>query len=227
MKSTNKGLQKFTKMETKLNEILSLEIITPSDTEHLSKVETTRLSELLTEKFRQLNGVEKDKFIQQIEQIIDPNTKNELWESNHNQITWAISTIIQEYGRMPSKKEIAFKAELSRQTVHKHLKDYSNHPLFLQQNEQFRFLTSKVLARVFYYAVNGDMAAAKLYLNVMGNLNGQFSNSTLIQTQNNYIQINGITLSQDQVKNLNPDQLTAIETILKTAIPITNDPEII
>ena len=52
----------------------------------------------------------------------------------------------------------------------------------------------------------------------MGNLNGQAPNNTLIQNQNNYIQINGTVLSQETVKHLNPVQLNSIETILKEAL---------
>ena len=48
-------------------------------------------------------------------------------------------------------------------------------------------------------------------------------NSTLIQNQNNYIQINGTVLSQEVVKNLNPEQLKAIEGIIKTVLPHQKD----
>ena len=144
--------------------------------------------------------------------------KNQLWEINHNRITYAIATLIQECGRMPSKNEIAERSELSRQTIYKHINDYATHPQYLQQVEQFRFLSEKVLAKVFYFAVNGDMSAAKLYFNVVG-LTGQSANNTLIQNQNNFIQINGTVLCQETIKRLNPDQLNTIENILKTALP--------
>ena len=219
MKATKKSLQKFTNTEIKINEILSLKQVTPSDISPLSIDEKDRLNTVLTEKIRILTGEERDKFYRKIDLLLDDATKNQLWESNHHQITWAISSLLFEYQRMPTVTEIARKAELSRQTVHKHLKDYTNHPLYMQQIEQFRFMTQKVLTRVYSCAEHGDMAAAKLYFNVIGNLNGQLSNNTLIQNQNNYIQINGIVLSQEAVKNLNQDQLNTIENILKTAQP--------
>jgi hypothetical protein len=217
---TKNNLQKFTDTEIKINKVLSLEKITPFDIEPFSESEINSLMEVLTEKFSKLKGTERDKFYKKIEPITSETTKNQLWESNHNQITYTISVLMQEYGRMPTKNEIATKTELSRQTVHKHLAEYSNHPQYLGQIEQFRFMTSKVLAKVFQFAVNGDMAAAKLYFNVMGNLdNWKISNNTLIQNQNNYIQINGTVLSQETIKNLNPEQLNTIESILKTALP--------
>jgi len=218
---TKRSLQKFTKSETKINNILSLEQITPKDLEQLNEKESTLLMEIISEKFNNLKGIERDKFHKKIEPITGETAKNQVWENNHNTITWAISTLIQEYGRMPSKSEIAIKTELSRQTVHKHLKEYMSHPQYLEQIEQFKFMTSKVLAKVFQFAVNGDTGAAKLYFNVIGFMNNGQSpnNNTLIQNQNNYIQINGTVLSQEAIKNLNPEQLNMIETILKTALP--------
>ena len=54
----------------------------------------------------------------------------------------------------------------------------------------------------------------------MGNLNnGLPLNNTLIQNQNNYIQINGTVISQENIKHLKPEQLTKIENLLKDAIP--------
>lgn len=85
-------------------------------------------------------------------------------------------------------------------------------------------MTAKVLAKVFQFAVNGDTGAAKLYLSAMGYLNNdQSSGNTLIQRQNNYIQINGMVLSQETIKLLNPEQLAGIENILK-AVANTAEP---
>ena len=218
MKSKN-SLQKFTEMESKISEMLSLDQITPNDTEDLNESEEQRLSDILTEKFNNLKGIERDKFLKKIEPILGESTKNELWEYNHSQITWAISILMQEKGRMPSKTDIAAKTELSRQTINKHFKYYSTHPEFLGQIEQFRFMTSKVLAKVFQFAVNGDMRAAKLYLTTFGSHNEHIPSNTLIQNQNNFIQINGTVISQEAVMYLNPDQLNIIETILKTVLP--------
>ncbi len=213
------GLQEFTDTE-KINEVLLLKQITVEALKPLNEAEKNHLFGIIARKLHALEGVERDEFYTKIEPILHETTRNESWERNHNSITWAISTLMQEYGRMPSKTEIATKTELSRQTIHKHLKEYANHPQYLGQIEQFRFMTSRVLAKVFKFAVNGDIGAAKLYFNVMGFMNnGQTPNSTLIQNQNNYIQINGRVLSQETIKHLNAEQLNTIETILKTALP--------
>lgn len=217
MKTDKKNLQKLT--DEKINNILKLSRITPEHLSQLNEIEKSELLHILNDKFNSLIGAERDSFYLKIEQICDEETKNQLWESNHNKITAAISVLIEEYGRMPSKVEIAKKTELSRQTIHKHLKEYKTHPLFLGQMEQFRFMSSKLLAKVFQYAINGDIAAAKLYFSVIGYSNaGQQQNSTMIQNQNNYIQINGTVLSQETIQQLDAEQLNSIEKVLKDTV---------
>ncbi len=166
----------------------------------------------------ELEGHDLDKFWQKIEAITDEDTKNGLWESNHIKITGAISNLIGEKNRMPSKSEIAAKIGLSRQTVHKHLKEYDSHPLYLGQIKQLQIMTAGILAKLYYFALQGDVKAAKLFLDATGNLNHS-SNPMFIQNQNNYIQINGIVLSPESIKLLSPEQLTQIENIVKTVLP--------
>lgn len=227
-KTTQKSLQKLTESEIKMNRILALDRVLFSDLKGLTKEEFKELSQILTEKLNDLKGQERDLFYDKIEPIIDDGVKNQLWENNHIQIGWAISSLIQEYGAMPNKTVIANKTNLSRQTIHKHLKEYKNHPEYIGKIEQFRFMMTKVLAIVFKLALSGDMGAAKLYFNVVGNLNEQGPQSISIKNQNNFIQINEMVLTQDAIKHLNPDQLKQIEGVLRSTLSIPkvahNDP---
>ena len=178
---------------------------------------------MINSKFKELKGEDRDKFINKIDAITSQSTRNQLWESNHGQITWAISVLMQEYGRMPTSFEIADKTGLSRQTVHKHLKEYAIHPQYLELVEQYKFMTGKLLSRVFKFAVNGDIRAARLYFDVVGSLSQQEAGNTLIKRQNNYIQINSMVLSEDNIKSLKPEQVLQIEEILKAALPETKE----
>jgi hypothetical protein len=216
------SLQKLTDLEMKINSILDLKKITPIDIDHLNRKEYEFLLSKINKQFNELKGEQRDSYFEKIEAIVSTTTKNQLWEKNHNEITWAISVLIQEYGRMPSKTEIAAKTELSRQTVHKHLKEYHSHPEYIGQVEQFKFMASKVFAKVYHLAIAGDVAAAKLYFSVLGYSDKFKSNTTRIQNQNNYIQINGTVLSQETVKQLDPEQLNTIETILNEALHKNN-----
>lgn len=211
------GLQKLTESQIKITRLLELEKITKKDYKDFSNEELLLLSDEVTKRLNETKGIEKEKLLEKIDDVITTDTKNQLWENNHNSITWAIATLMQDYGRMPSKTEISNKTELSRQTVHKHLKEYVNHSEYLEQIEQFRFMTSKVLAKVYQFAVNGDMRAAKLYFQIIGNEQINLSNNRQIKNQTNYIQINGIVFDEKKIKTLLPEQLKTIETILLTA----------
>ncbi len=119
---------------------------------------------------------------------------------------------------MPTKNELAESTGLSRQTIHKHLKEYATHPLYEGYIEQFKFMAPKVLAKVYKFAINGDIRACRLYFDILG-ANGLTANYTLIKNQNNYIQINNTVLSQENIRSLTPEQLNIIEEVLKTALP--------
>lgn len=222
MRTPKKGLQKFTESEIKINSILALEQISHDDLKILTPDERQTFNQILTEKLNRLKGEEKDDLLFQIDNILSKSLKNQLWEHNHNSITSAIANGMLEYGCMPSYNTIAESTGLSRQTIHKHIKEYRNHSQYLAQVEQFRFMTEKVLAKVYKFAVNGDMRAAKLYFEMAGNISSQAGNNTLIQQQNNYIQINGTVLSQESIKQLTPEQLAQIEGIIKLALPEAN-----
>jgi len=215
IKNRKHGLQKFT--ENKVDRLFKLKKITQVEVNKLNKAEVVLFAKKINEKFESLEGDEKEMFWTKIEDITCELTKKQVWEYNNNRITAAISNLMQEYGRMPSKSELAVETKLSRTTIHKHLKDFASHPIYLEQMEQFRFMTSKVLTRVFTFAVNGDVLAAKLFFNVVGNLNNvPRQKNTLIQNQNNYIQINGMVLSQEAIEQLSPEQIKSIENVLNT-----------
>jgi len=93
------------------------------------------------------------------------------------------------------------------------------HPFYIEEVQKFRFMSDRVLAKIYKYAMNGEVKAATLYFEVLGYLGNQSMINAKINTQNNYIQINGMLLNQETIKHLNPEQLDGIEAILKTALP--------
>lgn len=219
MKGQKKGLQKLTELELKLNALFALKQITQNDIDKLTRAEKDQLGIIATQKLKELKGDERDKFIFQIEAILSQTSKNQIWENNHIQITAAISKLMLEYGCMPSKNVLSEETGLSRQTINKHINDYKTNSHYIAEMEQFRFMSSKVLAKVYKFAVNGDIRAARLYFDIVGTLNSQQQNKTLIRQQNNYIQINGTVLTQDSIKQLTPEQLAQIEGVIKIVLP--------
>ena len=179
----------------------------------LTRKEQDLASLLLAEKFNNAKGVERDKIEQKMAIITGEQTKNQIWAINHLKINASITKLIQAFNRMPSKDEIAEDCGLSRQTIYKHLKEYSEHPLFKEEMNQYKFASVGLVARIYNMAINGDIKAAKLFFNIVGN---DSSPKQTIGTQNNYIQINGTILNQDIIKQLTPDKLIQIEEIVKS-----------
>lgn len=215
MAAPKQSLRKLTDSEKKIHNLLRRKQVTVNDTNQLMKDERKRLMEIINETIKRADPVERDKILNKIEPIIDEQTIVDFWEYNHTRILYAITSMIKESGRMPTRSEIATRVQLSRTTVYKHLKEYATHPLYLEQLQKMRMLATNVLTKVYTAAMNDDIGAAKLYFNVMGMLQNGQGNTV----QNNFIQINGIVVTQEAVKRLNPEQLLIIENVLKSALP--------
>ena len=197
----------------KIDHLLSLGKITQKDLEGLNQVERECLAKTATQTLTQLKGAERDNFLDKIDLIVPASTKNDIWEHNHSLINRAVSNYMGQNGVMPNKNTIARETGLSRQTVAKHFAAYKRHPEYTAEMEQFKFMAPNVLANVFKHALNGDIKAARLYLQMVGAANKQPAN-TVINEQNNYIQINNTILSQENLKQLSPEQLNQIENII-------------
>lgn len=198
---------------TKIKHLLALEKITLKDIEDLNQLEREYLGEIATQTLMQLKDVERDDFLNKIDLIIPASTKSDIWQHNHSLINNAVSAYMRKYGVMPNKNNIARETGLSRQTVAKHFAAYKRHPEYTAEMEQFKFMAPTVLANVFKFALNGDMKAARLYFEMVGATNKQPA-STVINEQNNYIQINNTILSQENLKQLSAAQLNQIENII-------------
>lgn len=217
--SKNSGLQKLT--DLKLTRLLRRKKIGMEDIRALNRNELIRLGQLTTEKLNKLKGVDRDKFYEKVEAVLTEDTKNALWEHNHRNIITVISNSLISNNRLLSVQEISDKVSLSRTTIYKHLAEFSEHPLYTQEFNKFKLLTSNLLTIVYKNAIDGDTSAAKLFFNVCGMLQGGQPPS--IGKQNNYLIINGITITQEKIAQLKPEQVATIEGIVKSipeAIPI-------
>lgn len=210
---TETTLTNLTIAKRKVDGLFAQQNICLADIESLTKIELDYLKEIATERLHRLEGEERDNFISKIELIIPTDTKNRLWEHNHLVIGNAISRAIREYGYMPTKSAIAQETGLSRQTVNKHMVEYKTHPEFAAEMEQLKFMVPRILTNVIRVANNGDVKAARLYFEVVGALNKQQPN-TVVNKQNNYIQINNTILSQEKLQQLSAEQLDMIESIV-------------
>src|SRR4051794_25916941 len=98
MDTKEESLQKLTEYEIAAKELMAQDAITFNDVKTKFKgADRTTFTNFLCGTYNQLKGVAQDEFYLKCEDIfsivID---KNRRWERNHNQITWAISTLMQE-----------------------------------------------------------------------------------------------------------------------------------
>lgn len=115
---------------------------------------------------------------------------------------------------MLNKSRIASGTRLSRQTVHKHFKEYASSAFYQEQHDQFKIMKDKVLAMVFQIAKQGNIKACRLFLEMVSDRPiGQQKKPAINQTQNNYIQINNLKIEQNQISNLSESGIKTLESI--------------
>ena len=102
------------------------------------------------------------------EDVIEMESKNITWDANHVLITRATAALLRENERIPTKAEVAERTGLSRQTVHKHMKELTSVNMKTEHMEHLNLMSSKVLAGVTEAAINGNMKAARLFFELMG-----------------------------------------------------------
>jgi hypothetical protein len=203
-KIVDKGLQK----QSKVIDILKLAKIGPDDIIGLSNEEMDCFRTYINEQVNKVDSEKLDELMEKIELITCQKTKNEFWERNHMLILQEITNFITKYGRMPLKSELEIATGISRQTLTKHFKEYKKSCLYNDYLEQFQFMSQKLLAKLFQFSIEGNIKAARLYLEMTGIIGG-------FRNQNNFIQINSMIVSQDKLGSLPKEQLAQIEEYLK------------
>ncbi len=217
MQSPTDALKTTKPLSQKVEQLLALKQITPEHTAALTPDEYKEFGAEINRLFATLTGKQLDQLQHKIDPIIPSDSRSELWESNHRRITNAINAHLQRYGTMPGRTLLAEQTGLSRQTIHKHVKEYEQNANYLAQQAQLKFMSSHVLGTVLKKAMQGDTQAAKLYFSMVGSQPAP-APATLVQTNNNYIQINNTVLSQQKLNQLTPAQLAAIEGIINTQL---------
>jgi len=145
--------------------------------------------------------------------------QNRVWEINHLKILDAITAATKYCGsHLPTITSLSKATELSRQTIHKHFKSCSSHPAWRQRGEMFESMQIEVLLGICHRAMNGNLPAAKLYLELTGKLKPKAQNEN---SAANNVQINGMVLNQQVMQSLNPEQIKQIEGIIKSAVTVS------
>jgi len=205
--------------ELSIDELLALHQVMPGQLAKLKKEDRKKFDALVRDKMVTLTDVERDEFIKKLEYVTPDEIKNKLWEDNHDRLSRAYYTYVSAFRRPPTNSELASETQLSRNTVMKHMKEFIFQPAFHDQIDQLRIISPKVVVALADQALNGDVRAIKLFLDLMNNVYKQPEKTDLIRQQYKYMMINDAVIDEEKIKNLSPEDRSAIETILKKAFP--------
>jgi hexokinase len=160
-----------------------------------------------------LSGEDRETFLQNTEEAYSEETRSEIWERNHKVIIQAVDYLYRRSGRMPSITSIAMETHLSRVTVRKHLTEYYNSKTGKEKEYQYKFLREALMSKVYEAAYYGDMKAARIFLEASAPTEPR---QKIKNQQNNFIQINGATITQEQIKLLPVDQQAKLFDMLQS-----------
>ncbi len=175
----------------------------------------------LNDAYKNKDGEAIDKANTELFELLEPvkestpfytQMKNHTWQKNHLRILGSINSLIQDLGRMPTNTEISQNAGLSEETTYKHLKEFKEHDLFKHEADKFYLMKDRVLAVLFDLASKGDVKACKVFLDYTTNNTIQ---PTPPQPTTNYIQINNLKITTDELERLPVTTLQKIETLIK------------
>ena len=178
----------------------------------------------LNDAYKNNNGLGVDKATNELFKLLEPikditsyytEMKNHTWQKNHLKIIASISNLMQEKNRMPTNTEISIAAGLSEETTYKHLREFKDHDLARHEADKFQIMKDRVLTTVFNLGVQGDIRACKVYLDYFGT-NTAKQQPDLSQT--NYIQINNLKITPEELERLPPATLQKIETLIKLPV---------
>ena len=176
----------------------------------------------LNDAYKNNNGLGVDKATNELFKLLEPikditsfytEMKNHTWQRNHLKIIGSISNLMQEKNRMPTNTEISIAAGLSEETTYKHLREFKEHDLARHEADKFQIMKDRVLTTVFNLGVQGDIRACKVYLDYFSTSKQQPELS-----QTNYIQINNLKITPEELERLPPATLQKIETLIKLPV---------
>ena len=206
--------------KSKLNRLIIREYILPEDVSGFSTAQREQIKTALIKKLETCEPKEKHALVEKIAMVSnDPELKKDVWEMNHQKVVNAISAHLTEYGFLPTQTTLAKQTGLSRQSIAMHLKAYRDQPAFTDHLEQLKLMKFTVLERVLAQAVSGDLKAAKIFIDAVDKTEERPSTTTsnTIKQQNNYIQVNGLVISEEKLGQLSPEQLLQLEAMFSSA----------
>lgn len=181
--------------------ILNLKPLKKADLRSLNNEELTMFWKRVSFLSSQYKGADRDFLFKNLDAVLPDKTKNVLWQSNHYQISSAFKHLSERQDSIPSSVDIAEYTGLTRSTVHTHLEEFSENPLYDDIKGRIKMMGDTMLNNIYKRGLNGDMNAAKLFLKVSGALKPDV---------NQMIQVNNYNLTKEELQKFEPKKLEEI-----------------
>ena len=214
MKTLAEGRSRANLTVSKINQLIIREELFPEDLSGFTEAQRNKIKEALYKRLETCQPNEKRSILNKMAALSgDPEIRKEVWELNHRSILSAISIHLASFGCMPIQATIAEKTELSRKCVSRHLDEYRNSDLYAEQMKKLKMMNMTVIEFILSRAVNGDLKAAKMYIDTLSKMEDKEEARITLKQQNNYIQLNGILISEEKLVQLAPEKIRLLESI--------------
>ncbi len=210
-----------------LHQLPDAALLSPKDIKHLSADERELMLQEYLRRVQNITGTARDAYQQQIDDLLSGEVRNALWEENRALITNAISSHLQLHGTVPGKTKLSLLTGLSRQTIHRHLKEYNTSPYMADEADKLKVISADLMFQLGRQAMGGCIKSAKLFFTLTGHIRNAGSYYSIFsQTTESFRpqttlastgpRIGSLPITQQDLNKLPPDeQLQIADLILK------------
>lgn len=160
-----------------------------------------------------LAGDDYDRFLEKVEQLITVASKQNIDEARYVKIANAIDRLTKQNNRFPARCEIVTETDYSHKAVNECLEKYKDSFIYKGREEELIVMREKMISMCYQYGIKGDMKAARLFMECTGERKEKTCNRN---EQNNFIQVNGYTITTEQLKQLPEEKQIQINDILRS-----------
>lgn len=162
---------------------------------------------------------EKQAILKQYD-FISPNLINEVWEYNHahisNYLYKAAKGIV-----IKKTTEMSEETELACSTIRKHYQSFDKVDKWQSMKKQRKIMRGTLLNTLFFEATrNTNMQAASLFLQHTQEKELKIKSEVTNNNTTNYIQVNNLKVTADQMDSLPQSAITEIESILNKELKL-------
>jgi len=193
----------------KINREAFFEVMNASEREEIMKAVEAGLNTLGMQ--------DRDRLIEQTSHLYHSDTLENVYDLERMKIVATMANVALDKRRFATITELSQLTGFSRKRINAVLKRISETDLKLPANHAMR---EAMLAKIFTYGLSGNVKAARLFMELT-DPNPTVNRTLRIQNQNNLVQMNGIVITEDQMKALPRELTIKLQEVITAINPAT------